>query len=150
MYKRILVAIDGSEQSCKALDHAAAIAEKFGSELMLLTVVPRAMPPLFTDERFGSTVDFVQYQESCKDVYQAILTEAEARVRLEHPDLNVSTTLMEGRPSAAIVDVAENEGYDLIVMGSRGIGGITDFILGSTSRWVVDSCKKPFLIIKTS
>ncbi|HUS78506.1 MAG TPA: universal stress protein, partial [Patescibacteria group bacterium] len=46
MYKSILVALEGSEQSCKALDHAAAIAEKFGSELTLLTVVPRAMFPL--------------------------------------------------------------------------------------------------------
>jgi len=149
MYKRILVALDGSEQSCKALDHAAAIAEKFGSELKLLAVVPRAMFPFFTtDGRFGSTVDVVQYQERCKDVYQAVLTEAEARVRSEHPDLNVSTMLREGRPSAVIVDVAENEGYELIVMGSRGIKGITGFILGSTSRRVVDSCTKPVLIIK--
>jgi nucleotide-binding universal stress UspA family protein len=56
--------------------------------------------------------------------------------------------LREGRPSATIVDVAEKDGYDLIVMGSRGIRGITSWILGSTSRGVVDSCKKPVLIIK--
>ncbi len=56
--------------------------------------------------------------------------------------------LMEGRPSANIVDVAEKEGYDLMVMGSRGIGGIKGRIFGSTSRRVVDSCKTPVLIIK--
>ena len=153
MYKRILVALDGSEQSCKALDHAVAISEKFGSELTLLAVIP--MIPVFIQEGFGATyiltaMDTEKYNEKIEVFYQDILTEAEARVRSGHPDLNVSTMLREGRPSATIVDVAENEGYDLIVMGSRGIRGITGLILGSTSREVVDSCKKPVLIIKTS
>ena len=152
MYKRILVALDGSERSCKALDHAAAIAEKFGSELTLLTVVPREMLPIFPNMGFGptmiTTIDVAQYQERRKDIYQDVLAEAEAQVRSEHPDLSVSTMLREGRPSATIVDVAEKDGYDLIVMGSRGIGGIKGWIRGSTSRGVVDSCKKPVLTIK--
>ncbi len=72
------------------------------------------------------------------------------RVRSKHSDLNIRTIRMEGRPSANIVDVAEKEGYDLIAMESRGIGGIEGRIFGSTSRRVVDSCKKPVLIIKLS
>jgi len=155
MYKRVLVALDGSEQSCKALDHAATIAEKFGSELTLLTVVPRVTLPIFSHGGLSAatmppTKNMIQEQEKMKDIYQDVLADAEARVRSEHPDLNVSTMLREGRPSAAIVDVAENEGYELIVMGSRGVRGITGLILGSTSRQVVDSCTKPVLIIKTS
>jgi nucleotide-binding universal stress UspA family protein len=68
MYERILVALDGSEQSYKALDHAAAIAEKFGSELTLLTVVPRMMTPVFTHEGFGApslstAMDTEKYKE---------------------------------------------------------------------------------------
>ena len=55
---------------------------------------------------------------------------------------------MEGRPSVNIVYVAEKEGYDLMVMGSRGIGGIEGRIFGSTSRRVAASCKKPIMIIK--
>ena len=153
MYERILVALDGSEQSCKALDHAAAIAEKLGSELTLLAVIPRMMTPVFTHEGFGapslSTVmETERYKEKMEVLYQNVLADAEARVRSEHPNLNVSTILREGRPSATIVGVAEKEGYDLIVMGSRGIRGIAGWILGSTSRGVVDSCTKPVLIIK--
>jgi len=153
MYKRILVALDGSEQSCKALDHAAAIAEKLGSELTLLTVVPRVMLPILPNAGLGSVTmtsakNMIQEQEKMRDVYQDVLADAEARVRSEHPNLNVSTILREGHPSATIVDVAEKEGYDLIVMGSRGIRGITGWILGSTSQGVVDSCTKPVLIIK--
>jgi len=152
MYERILVALDDSEQSYKALDHAAAIAEKFGSELTLLTVIPRVMFPLFPDGGFGAipTVAakyMVEEQERRKAIYQAVLTDAEAGVKSEHPDLNVSTILKEGRPSAIIVDVAEKDGYNLIVIGSHGIRGITGWILGSSSR-VVDSCIKPVLIIK--
>lgn len=153
MYKRVLVALDGSEQSYKALDHAAAIAEKFGSELTLLTVVPRVTLPIFPNGGFGavtmtSAENMIQEQEKMRDVYQDVFADAEARVRSEHPDLNVSTIFREGRPSATIVDVAVKDGYDLIVMGSRGIRGIPGWILGSTSRGVVDSCTKPVLIIK--
>jgi len=153
MYERILVALDGSEQSYKALDHAAAIAEKFGSELTLLTVVPRVMIPIIPNAGFSavtmtSAKNMIQEQEKMEVFYKNVLTEAETRVRSEHPDLNVRTMLREGRPSATIVEQAEKDDVDLIVMGSRGIRGITGWILGSTSRGVVDSCKKPVLIIK--
>ena len=47
-----------------------------------------------------------------------------------------------------IVEQAEKDDVDIIVMGSRGIGGYTGWILGSTSRRVVDSCTKPILIVK--
>ncbi len=64
------------------------------------------------------------------------------------PDLAVEAILLEGRPSSTIVEQAEKNQADLIVMGSRGIGGISGWILGSTSRRVVESCTKPVLIIK--
>ncbi|MDP2901210.1 MAG: universal stress protein, partial [Candidatus Bathyarchaeota archaeon] len=56
--------------------------------------------------------------------------------------------LQEGRPSALIVGEADRLGVSLIVMGSRGLGGITGWILGSTSRQVVDQCTKAILIVK--
>ena len=149
MYKRLLVAVDGSEQSYKALDHAVNIAKKFGSELTLLAVVPTTIVPCFLNERFGMIPkDLVLHQDKMMAIYKNILMDAGAKVRFEHPNLNVSTILREGRPSTNIVDVAENDGYDLIIMGSRGIGGITGWILGSNSYMVVDSCTKPVIIIK--
>ena len=153
MYGRILVALDGSEASDHALDHALSIATKYESKLVLLAVVQRVMIPIFPDEGFGgiplsAAKDMAQYQEKMKDIYQDVLEEAEAKVREGHPGLEVETILKEGRPSATIVDMAENDGVDLIVIGSRGIGGYTGWILGSTSRRVVDSCTKPILIVK--
>jgi nucleotide-binding universal stress UspA family protein len=62
--------------------------------------------------------------------------------------LKVVKMLEEGRPSATITDIAEKDDFDLIIIGSRGIGGITGWILGGTSRNVVQSCTKPILIVK--
>lgn len=153
MIEKILVALDGSEPSQRALDYAIEFSEKWKAELTMLAVIPRVMLPIFLDEGFGATPlaaarDFGQYQERMRAIYQNILTDAEAKVKREHPTLKVVTMLEEGRPSATIVDIAEKDGVDLIVIGSRGIGGITGWILGGTSRNVVQSCTKPILIIK--
>ena len=152
-YERILVALDGSQESYRALEHAASIAEKFGSELTLLAVVPRVMLPIFPHGGFGpvpmtATKNMAQVQDGLKAFYQDVLTDAGARVRSEHPDLNVIALLREGRPSSTIVEEAESDGVDLIVVGSRGIGGITGLILGSTSHRVIYSSAKPVLIVK--
>ncbi|MEE8354570.1 MAG: universal stress protein [Candidatus Bathyarchaeia archaeon] len=153
MYKTILVAIDGSEPSNHALDHAVEIASKFKAKLVMLAVVQRVMIPIFPDEGFGgiplsAAKDMAQYQDKMRLVYQNVLDESEEKIKEEHPSLEVEAILKEGRPSATITEYAENDGVDLIVMGSRGIGGYTGWILGSTSRKVVDSCTKPILIVK--
>lgn len=153
MIQKILVALDGSEPSERALEYAVEFAERWGAELTLLAVIPRVMLPVFPDEGFGATPiaaakDFGQYQKRMRTIYQNVLTEAETDLRRDHPEVKVVTRLEEGRPSSTIVGVAEEDDFDIIVMGSRGIGGITGWILGSTSRRVVDSCTKPILIVK--
>ena len=153
MYKKILVAIDGSEPSNHALEQAIEIATQFKAKLIMIAVIQRVMIPIFPDEGFGgvplsAAKDMAQYHDKMRLVYQNVLDEAQAKIKEEHPDLEVEAILKEGRPSAMITDYAENDGVDLIVMGSRGIGGYTGWILGSTSRKVVDSCTKPILIVK--
>jgi nucleotide-binding universal stress UspA family protein len=83
-----------------------------------------------------------------KEIFEKSLEEAENDVKEAFPDLEITTLLLEGKPSTTIVESADNQNVDLIVIGSRGIGGITGWILGSTSRRVVESCTKPILIIK--
>ena len=153
LYKKILVALDGSEPSNNALEHAVTIATKFKAKLIMLAVVQRVMIPIFPDDGFGgvpfsAVKDMAQYQDKMREVYQSVLDDAMIQIKKKHPVLMVEAVLKEGRPSATITDVAENEGVDLIVMGSRGIGGYTGWILGSTSRRVVDSCTKPVIIVK--
>lgn len=153
MYRKILVALDGSEPSNHALEHAATIAKKFDAELILVAVVQRMMIPIFPDEGFGAVPlsaakDMAQYQDKMRVLYQNVLKEAEEKVKEEYPGVKTESILREGRPSATIVEQAEKDDVDIIVLGSRGIGGYTGWILGSTSRRVVDSCTKPILIVK--
>jgi nucleotide-binding universal stress UspA family protein len=153
MYRKILVPLDGSEPSNHALEHAIGIAEKFDSKVTLLAVVPKVVIPVFPDEGFGAAPvtaakDMARYQEKMREIYENVLKEAESMVSTDHPDLGRETLLKEGRPSSTIVEMAEESDVDLIVMGSRGVGGITGWILGSTSKRVVDSCTKPILIVK--
>ena len=153
MFGKILVAVDGSEPSNRALDYAVEIAGKWNSELTILSVVPRVMLPLFPDEGFGSAPiaayrNMRQYEEKMRSIYQNVLDDAVKEVRAKNPELKIVEMVQDGRPSSEIVNAAEKNGVDLIVMGSRGIGGITGWILGSTSRRVVESCTKPILIVK--
>jgi len=153
MYKKILVAFDGSEASKHALDHAISIADITNAEVQIVSVVPRVMMPVFPDEGFGAAPvtaaqDMGDYQERMRNVYGKSLQEAEEDIKDHYPDLKIETKLLEGRPSSTIVDEAENNDVDLIVIGSRGLGGITGWILGSTSRRIVESCTKPVLVVK--
>ncbi len=151
MYKRVLVAFDGSEPSRHALDHAVNIATMFSAELTILSVVPKVQMPMFPDGGPAPIIapNVVGYQDKLREVYAKSLRDVEKDVKDAYPELKVSSTLLEGRPSSTIVEKAESDEADLIVIGSRGVGGITGWLLGSTSRRVVESCTKPVLVIKT-
>jgi nucleotide-binding universal stress UspA family protein len=153
MFKKILVAFDGSESSKLALDQAVQLTSKLKADLVILSVVPNVLMPVFPDEGFAAAPvtaaqDMSDYQDKMKEVFKASLIEVEKDIQEAYPDIKVTAVLKEGRPSATIVEAGDEYEVDLIVIGSRGLGGITGWILGSTSRRVVESCTKPILIIK--
>ena len=150
IFCRILAAFDGSEPSKRALDIAAKTAAMFKGELIVLTIVPRVAMPIFSEDGITpfSVAGIQNIHDKLIEIYGRALEKAEAEVRMRYPDLKLEALLMEGRPSATIVEEAEQRDVNLIMMGSRGLGGITGWILGSTSRKVVDQCTKPILIIK--
>ena len=149
---RILIAYDGSEPSKHALDQGVSLANLTSSEVTILSVVPTVMMPVFSEAGMGAPVSTAQqmadYHEEMREYYSNSLEKVSEDIGGDYPDLKVETMLLEGRPSQTIVDVAEDNDFDLIVIGSRGIGGITGWILGSTSRRVVESCTVPVLVIK--
>jgi nucleotide-binding universal stress UspA family protein len=153
IFKKVLVAFDGSEQAKHAINYAADLSDSSKGVLVVVTVVPRVTLPVFPDEGFGSipisaAQDFGEYQDQMKTMYQKSQEEVLKEIKERFPMLTTETVILEGRPSSTIVEQAEKNQVDLIVMGSRGIGGISGWILGSTSRRVVESCTKPVLIIK--
>jgi nucleotide-binding universal stress UspA family protein len=150
MFSRILVAYDGSEPSKRALDLAAKTAAMFRGELIILTAIYRGAVPVFSEEGQGtlSTADIQDYLDKMENIYKAALESAVNDVRTRYPDLEVEALLIDGRPSSVIVEEAEKRNAHLIMIGSRGLGGVTGWLLGSTSRKVVDQCTKPVLVVK--
>jgi nucleotide-binding universal stress UspA family protein len=90
---------------------------------------------------------YERYWETIKQYYIKILSNAEEIVKREWPSIKYHALLVEGRPSNEILSVANRCDVNLILLGSRGIGGMTG-LLGSTSKSVVESCKRPVFIIK--
>ena len=152
LFKKVLIAFDGSESSKRALGYAADIASGSNAVLTVLTVVPRLYYPLYPEDGFMPSVrsgpaDY-DYETRMREIYKASLDAAVADLRKRYESLDVVPALIEGRPGNAIVEEAEKRGVDLIVIGSRGLGGVTGWILGSTSRHVAEHCTKPVLVIK--
>ncbi len=146
MIKKILVATDGSDHSDHALKFAMELAAKWDAQVIVLSVIPPT--PLIADPDGFSPIYLPDFEKDLKEVYQSILDKAKNTVAEEQPEIEVEACLEKGRPSDVIVKLAEIENVDLIVMGSRGLGGITGMILGSTSQAVVHSCTRPVLIVK--
>jgi len=131
MYKKILVATDGSENSKHAMNYAMETAAKWNAELLILTVIPRLLSYVTPLE--GSPVYIPQFDEDLKNAYSSINMQAAETVMKGQPEVEVRSLLKRGRPKEVILEVADEEDVDLIV---------------STSRRVVESCTKPILIIK--
>ena len=145
MFKKILIATDGSEHAKHALNYAVESAVKWDAKLIILTVVPPISPLVYSSELNAPYIP--ELRDDLRESHQRILKEASNIVKNKHIEIKVETRLEEGRPSEVIVETAREEDVDLIVMGSRGMGGIIGF-LGSTSRHVVEACTKPILIVK--
>ncbi len=122
---KILVGLDGSDYSTWALMEAISIAKKFNGHITVITVYKR-----------GSK------EESDK-------TQLKANQLLEEEKIDCNLlSILGSNPSRALVDTAENEKIDLIVVGSRGLGRAAAFLLGSVSRQVVSKANCDVLVVK--
>lgn len=147
LYKKILVATDGSDQSKNALEHAANSAQRWGALLTILSVVPPPTPMVLGDVQFGR--DFSLDLEKTFTAYHlGVLDEAKKTLKAKYPSVPVATQLKKGTVAPRIVEASEDEDIDLIIIGSRGLSGLSCFLLGSISNYVVNHCKKPVLVVK--
>lgn len=147
MITKILVPTDGSDQANHALKFAIESAIKWDAQIIVLSVIPPLRPIMPESDGFDLVI-LPEFEEGLEKAYQSILDEAVKKVVNEQPKIGVKSILEKGRPANVIVNVARNENVDLIVMGSRGLGGITGTVLGSTSQAVVHLCTRPILIVK--
>jgi len=146
LFSKIIVAYDGSALSKKALKKALHFMEESaaGMRPVKLEIIHVPFAPSFI---FGETLVATTgaATKNMLDHAQTILDEARQFVP---PHSNVKYVLRQGPPAKTILEHAEECDADLIVMGSRGLGGIREFILGSVSHNVVQHAKIPVLIVK--
>ncbi|WP_303248953.1 universal stress protein [uncultured Slackia sp.] len=141
--EKILVAYDGSEAASAALDLAADIGA--GNDEIGIDVVNVVAIPLLSDEQLVSFASVLELME--RDA-EALLSDAVARLDERDIDNDVETYILNGTDTATeIAKLAEQDGYDIVIIGSRGLGGIKGY-LGSVGHKLLSICSKPVLIAK--
>ena len=148
MSKTILVPVDGSEASLKAIDVAAEYLVKGDDRLVLLNVVhhhhaPKELSRFFETE-FSEAPPENEYDRM---LASGVLEEARRRV-YESGIENVEVMIEVGVPAKKIVTAAEKTGADMIVMGSRGLGSVGGMAFGSVSQKVSHTTDCTVLIVK--
>ncbi len=149
---KILVCIDGSEQSQKALEKASFIAEGCNvDEVALIHVLDQKLDFTKVPKRFEyppseeEVEKLTNLQEKAKNEGKRILEDA-LKV-LEKKGIKARTIIKEGHPADTIVEVGCGEEFDFIVIGSRGLGGLKKTFLGSVSNEVVQQAEKCSVIV---
>jgi nucleotide-binding universal stress UspA family protein len=146
VYTKILVATDGSENAAAALRAAAAIAQKFGSRVEALSVfsVPVAVAPVVGAP--GVTFDAASLVAIAEEVQNSVASRtADTMQSLGLEPIVRSET---GHPAETICRIADEEKFDLIVIGSRGLSEWKSFLLGSVSDRVAHHAHCSVLIVK--
>lgn len=141
MFDKILVAIDGSKMSDKAVEMAKQLGNGQQSEITLLHVGKElVIPPN------AIVLEYVTLLEEVKKNGIELLNNA--KDLLDKEGLKVSVVYKVGDPARQIVDFAKKEHYDLIIIGSRGLGNFKELMLGSVSHKVSQLSHCPVMIVK--
>jgi nucleotide-binding universal stress UspA family protein len=142
-----LLATDGSSTALAALRRGLAIV-RHSARLVVATVTPAPDPSLVTGTGFaGGVMTIDEKQQLLDDQHAAartLLAEAVANLGVD-----AETLVLEGRPGPALCDAAAEIGADVIVLGTRGLGGVRRAVLGSVSDHVARNAPCPVLTVGT-
>jgi nucleotide-binding universal stress UspA family protein len=144
MFKKILLAVDSSEHSKNAVKAAADLAEKYGSELIILNTY--YIPEHFNAHASSHYVYLRKIEENMvshgKDFLATLKTE------LETKNIKVRVLQEKGPAGPVIIKISDSEECELVVVGSRGLGNVSSLIIGSVSNYVLHHAKCAVLLTK--
>lgn len=141
MYDDILLPTDGSDGIEAATNHAGAIAERFDATVHVLSVVD-------TRNRFESPASGLS-AEAWKEAEGERADHAiETTVAALSETLSVETAVVEGVPKTAILDYIDDEGMDMVVMGTHGRTGLDHYLIGSVAEKVVRRSPVPVVTVR--
>ena len=143
MYSKILVPIDGSDTSIRALNHAVNLAKIHDSRIDMISVIDELKLPFGAQFRLWA-------QESHERLTRTILESLNkemVRVKEENPSMEIDASIHNGDPADTIIKIAEEEVYDLIVMGKKGVNLVEELVIGSVTRKVVKESKVTVTVV---
>ncbi len=147
MFESMVVGTDGSETAGEAVRQATELAGRIGAKVHLVSAYEPVSAGRLREERQDVPDDLQWMVNPREDVSQTLEGAAE---RLRELGLTVETHAREGDPADAILDVAEEQGADLIVVGNKGMTGAKRFLLGSVPNKVSHHAPCSVMIIRTT
>lgn len=143
MYKKALIAMDGSAPSFRAVEAAQKMAASI-EEIVLIYIVNIPHSGVLAD---GQAMDFFpqQYYQELFNTAEEVLNKGE---KMLEGHLRVKKRIESGLPAETILHIAEKEHYDLIIMGSRGLNSLQRLFLGSVSNKVLSLAHCAVMLIK--
>jgi nucleotide-binding universal stress UspA family protein len=146
----VLVAVDGSENSERALDFALDLAEKYAASLTILNVSEStAVSTVPQDPSLISADGMIVFSKDIDKIHENILRKAVIHARESKPNVVVSSKLREGNPAVQIIDEAKEAATSIIVVGHKGVGKVKEFLgLGGISEKVVHTAPCPVVVVR--
>lgn len=141
MFTNVLVPVDGSDNSYRALDAALLLSQKLGSNITVVNVMEQVPITHIESEKLLS-----ELLEAYRKENQEILSKC-SKIASEK-GISIKTLLLQGNPASVILDYCKKENFDLVIMGSRGLGKFKQLILGSVSNKIVHHCQCGVLLIR--
>ena len=147
MFSSIVVGTDGSETALKAVQQATELAKQVGASVSLVSAYEPVSNQRIRDEKREVPKD-MEWMVNPREDVEATLKEASEEV--EGAGVKVETFAREGDAADAILDVAEEQKADLIIVGNKGMSGAKRFLLGSVPNKVSHHAPCSVMIIRTT
>jgi nucleotide-binding universal stress UspA family protein len=147
LIKKIVVGTDGSDTAAQAVIQAGELAEKLGASLVIVSAFDPVSTARLEKERADAPAD-VEWTINEREDVDAMLSQISAP--MEERNIDVKIAARQGNPADAILDVAEEEGADLIVVGNKGMAGARRFLLGSVPNKISHHAPCSVLIVRTT
>ena len=147
MFRSILVGTDGSETATEAVRQAVGLADKLGAKLQIVSAYEPVPAQRLAEERRHAPED-LQWTINPREEIDATL--AAAAEIASQAGVPVEVYARQGDPADAILDVAEEQGADLVIVGNKGMTGAKRFLLGSVPNKVSHHAPCSVLIIRTT
>jgi len=140
--KRILLPVDGSETNNKSIETAKNMALKFDSEIIILVVKAPAEHKSHDLEMTHADYHEEHYRAASERILKSTLA------KLDGTGINVTSKVEDGHAASGIIDFAENENIDLIVIATHGKSALKKHSLGSVAHKVVIHATVPVLLVR--